>query len=78
MNDRPESRAPQPQAEDRLRRRIKLAHLEADLAYFQARLELIGEPETSNQRAQHKAFKLLHKALGDRVVRAKQRMMDNK
>ena len=36
-----------------------MALLEADVAYFYARLELLGEPSTSNQTAQRKAFRQL-------------------
>ena len=50
--------------------------MESDLAYFQARLEIIGDPETSNQHAQRKAFKLLYKAFGNHIVRTKQRMAE--
>ena len=38
--------------------------LEADLAYFQARLEWIGEPKTLNQKAQQDTFRLLVPAIG--------------
>lgn len=42
-----------------------LSELEADLAYCDARLTLIGDdPDTPYQRAQVKAFKLLQKQLG--------------
>lgn len=60
--------------DDRLRRKIRLAELESDMAYFQARLELLGEPATANQVAQRRAFKLLHQTLGEKVVRAKRRL----
>ncbi len=60
---------------ERTRLRIRLADLEADLAYFQARLEILGEPETPNQLAQRKLFKLLHKSLGEMVLKAKRRMV---
>lgn len=43
------------------------------MAYFQARLEVIGEPDSTNQIAQRKVFKLLHRALAERVLRAKHR-----
>jgi hypothetical protein len=65
-----------PAMAERDRRKLRLAHLEADMAYFQARLELLGEPHTANQAAQRRAFKLLYKALGERVVHAKRRMME--
>lgn len=66
-----------PAMDTRQVRKLKLAHLEADMAYFQARLELLGEPRTANQEAQRRVFKLLYKALGERVVRAKRKMMDD-
>jgi cell division septum initiation protein DivIVA len=43
--------------------KLRVSALEADLAYFAARLELIGEPVTSHQRAQIKAYRALEKAL---------------
>jgi hypothetical protein len=60
-----------------LRLRIRLARLESDLAYFQARLEIIGDPTTTNQRAQRKAFKLLHRTIGDRVLRLRRRLVQS-
>jgi hypothetical protein len=58
-------------SDERKRRRVRLAKLEADMAYFQARLELIGEPESTNQMAQRKVFKLLHKTTGGKILTAK-------
>jgi hypothetical protein len=58
--------------EERRRRRIRIARMEADLAYFQARLELIGEPISSNQRAQKKLFELLHREIGTRLSAVKE------
>lgn len=58
-------------SEEHRRQRVRLARLEADMAYFQARLEIIGEPSSSNQIAQRKVFKLLHRTLAERVLRAK-------
>lgn len=55
--------------EERKRRRTRIARLEADLAYFRARLEMIGEPTTSNQLAQQKAFKLLLEAVSAEASR---------
>ena len=70
---------PRPQrGNDRQRMRLRLANLEADVAYFQARLEIIGDPITSNQRAQRKVFKLLYKSVGERIVRAKKQLLDAK
>jgi hypothetical protein len=58
-------------SDERRRHRVRLARLEADMAYFQARLEIIGEPDSTNQMAQRKAFKLLHRSMAERVLRAK-------
>ena len=58
-------------SDERRRRRVSLARLEADMAYFQARLEMIGEPGSTNQVAQRKVFKLLHKTTSGRILQAK-------
>ena len=55
----------------RTRRRVRLARLEADMAYFQARLEIIGEPDSTNQMAQRKVFRMLHKTLAGKILNAK-------
>ena len=64
------------EAADRLsagvRRRVELARMEADVAYFQARLDFLGEPATSNQAAQRKAFKHLYNGLSSQVAEAKE------
>jgi hypothetical protein len=60
----------------RERRRIRLAILEADMAYFEARLEILGEPQTANQYAQRKTFKFLYRNLGELILRSKQRTPD--
>ncbi|AGA89518.1 hypothetical protein Thimo_0679 [Thioflavicoccus mobilis 8321] len=57
--------------DERRHLRVRLARIEADLAYFQARLELIGEPTSANQRAQRKLFKLLHEQMGTCLADAK-------
>jgi hypothetical protein len=57
--------------DERKRQRVRLARLEADLAYFQARLEIIGSPTSANQLAQLKVFKLLHKAVASRILGVK-------
>jgi hypothetical protein len=56
-----------PQVEERKRRRVHLARLEADVAYFEARLQLIGKPHTIHQRAHRRAFEVLHHALASEV-----------
>jgi hypothetical protein len=61
---------------ERTRQKIRLAILEADVAYFQARLEILGEPRTANQLAQRKVFNLLHKSLRDVILKSKRRMVD--
>ena len=58
-------------SDERTRRRVWLARLEADLAYFLARLEIIGDPESTNQMAQRKVFKLLHKTMAGKILKAK-------
>lgn len=60
-------------ADAQKRQRIRLAKLEADMAYFQARLEMIGEPGSTNQIAQRKVFKLLQQSLGSKILQAKRR-----
>lgn len=42
--------------------------LEADIAYFSARLELVGPPTTYYQLAQIKVYRSLAKSLGDTLV----------
>lgn len=52
---------------DRRRQRLRLARLEADMAYFQARLEMIRQPCSTNQLAQRKVFKLLNDTLATKA-----------
>jgi hypothetical protein len=61
---------------ERQRLRVRLANLEADAAYFQARLEILGEPVTANQFAQHRVFEVLRKGLDDLILKTKRRMLD--
>jgi len=63
-------------ADEHARRRALLARREADVAYFQARLEILGEPRSANQLAQRKVFKLLHKSVGEKILQAKRRMIE--
>ena len=65
-------------AEDRRRERARLAKLEADVAYFQARLEIIGDPETTNQLAQRRAFGVLSRITGEELMSRKRRLMEAK
>jgi hypothetical protein len=55
-----------------VRRKVELARMEAAVAYFQARMELLGEPLTSNQTAQRKLFKHLYNKLSAQVAAERQ------
>ncbi|MES9940540.1 MAG: fumarate hydratase [Candidatus Thiodiazotropha sp. 6PLUC2] len=57
------------QNHNKLRVNLNPISLEADLAYFGARLELVGEPETSYQAAQLKVYKALESALCENLKR---------
>jgi hypothetical protein len=63
---------------ERKRRRTRVARLEADIAYFQARLEMIGEPATANQLTQLKAFKLLLKTVSTKVLKVKREQSEGR
>ena len=67
---------PMANAEESRRQRVRLARLEADMAYFQARLELIGEPGTNNLAAQRKVFNLLYKTVASKILKVKRRYAD--
>ena len=43
--------------------------LEADIAYFSARLELVGHPATYHQLAQVKVYRMLSQALQETLLR---------
>jgi hypothetical protein len=57
----------------RLRVNLNPISLEADVAYFGARLELVGEPQTPYQAAQLKVYKALEEALSDNLKRLKKK-----
>jgi hypothetical protein len=57
------------QKRNKLRVNLNPISLEADLAYFGARLELVGEPETRYQVAQLKVYKALESALCENLKR---------
>ena len=42
---------------------LRVSALEADLAYFEARLELLGEPISSHQKAQKRVYEALEVSL---------------
>jgi hypothetical protein len=52
---------------------MSVTALEADIAYFEARLELLGEPRTSNQKAQADTFRFLIRSLGGLLSKLKRR-----
>jgi len=54
---------------DKFRVNLNPIALEADLAYFGARLELVGNPVTLYQEAQLKAYQVLAKSLEDTLQR---------
>lgn len=43
--------------------RLRVSVLEADVAYFQARLELLGEPKSTHQAAQYRAYRTMEELL---------------
>jgi len=52
------------------RPRLDVSSLEADMAFFEARLSLAGEaPDTAYQRAQIKTYRILGAVLGRRLER---------
>jgi hypothetical protein len=46
-----------------LRMSLRLSALEADVAYFQARLELLGKPRSAHQMAQYAAYRTMEELL---------------
>jgi len=61
------------EVDERKRQQLRLARLETDLAYFQARLELIGDSHTSYRVTQRKVFHLLNKSVVYKIQKIKQR-----
>lgn len=59
---------------ERERGKLRVARLEADLAYFQARLELLGEPCSANQQAQRRVFQLLCEGIGACLAEERRRL----
>ena len=54
---------------NKLRVNLNPIALEADLAYFGARMELVGTPETYYQEAQMKVYRVLAKSLEETLQR---------
>jgi len=50
-------------------RNLSISSLEADIAYFEARVELVGKPETYHQEAQLKAYQALEMAMRETLAR---------
>ncbi|MBK1694910.1 hypothetical protein CKO09_09180 [Chromatium weissei] len=61
------------EVDERKRQQLRLARLETDLAYFQARLELITDSHTSYRVTQRKVFHLLNKSVVYKIQKIKQR-----
>jgi hypothetical protein len=61
------------QESNKLRVNLNPISLEADLAYFGARLELVGEPETQYQAAQLKVYRALEAALEENLKRLRKK-----
>ena len=57
------------QDNSQLRVNLNPVALEADVAYFSARLELVGNPETRYQVAQLKVYQVLADALAENLQR---------
>ncbi|OGT91798.1 MAG: hypothetical protein A2286_14200 [Gammaproteobacteria bacterium RIFOXYA12_FULL_61_12] len=49
---------------DRRKTKVEISDIEADMAYFDARITMIGsDPETPYQKAQLKTYRILEKLL---------------
>jgi hypothetical protein len=57
------------QVTDKLQLNLNRFALEADLAYFGARIELVGKPETYYQLAQLKVYQSLERSLEETLRR---------
>ncbi len=57
--------------------KLRVSALEADLAYFAARLELLGRPVTAHQQAQMKTYRALEKAIENILKRLRQSSKHN-
>lgn len=52
-----------------------VSELEADVAYFDARLSMLGQPSTQYQKAQAKAYQVLEGMLVQSLVRVRGRLL---
>lgn len=60
------------QKQELLGRRVDVCTLEADMAFFDARISLAAEaPDTVYQRAQIKAYRTLGRLLGDTLEKVR-------
>ncbi|GEM_PF-3765109 len=57
--------------------RVRVSALEADLAYFEARLALVGHPASTNQQAQVRAFRILNQTITRTLHRVKRKQALN-
>jgi hypothetical protein len=62
--------------DEQTRLKVGLPSLEADVAYFHARLEILGEPTTTNQWAQQKVYRLLSQSIEDLILETKRQMIE--
>jgi len=54
-----------------------ISDIEADVAYFDARISMIGEdPDTPYQKAQLKTYQILEKLLQDSLIKKKMELRD--
>lgn len=75
MSDKEQAQAPKEEIiSTKKRLMLDMSELEADLAYCDTRLTMIGpDPESSYQIAQLKTFRLLEKQLRQQLVKLKRR-----
>jgi len=62
--------------DEQTRLKVGLPSLEADVAYFHAHLEILGEPTTTNQWAQQKVYRLLSQSIEDLILETKHQMIE--
>ncbi|NCA71098.1 MAG: hypothetical protein EOM91_13535 [Sphingobacteriia bacterium] len=60
--------------EARQHQRLRMARLDADIAYFEARLELLGALDSPHRVAQRRAYDLLLKSLSIQALQLKAKL----
>jgi hypothetical protein len=59
--------------------KAEISDIEADVAYFDARISLIGQdPDTPYQKAQLKTYKILEQMLQESLVKKKREYKESK